>query len=173
MIKNDFNKFWRLPWSIAAGAASQQMMLTPPDIWSCPICDWHLFSYDHFHLSLSCFQTLNFEQPSVLLFCFSPLSMYHCWWTSCPRGYLSGSDCLWNAEKSREQSRLDVAHYKKVSNFHASGHRHVRYGRCPTSSPSGHHQIKLCRRWWQHTMVSECRQVHLNQAMRGEGYWCA
>ena len=42
---------------------------------------------------------LSFEHPSVLLFCFSPLPMYHCWWTNCPRGYLSGSNCLWNSEK--------------------------------------------------------------------------
>ena len=29
-------KFWRFPWNIAAGAASQQTTLTPPDTWSCP-----------------------------------------------------------------------------------------------------------------------------------------
>ena len=40
---------------------------------------------------------LNFENPSVLslLFCFLPLPMCHFWWTSCPRGYLSGSICIW------------------------------------------------------------------------------
>ena len=43
---------------------------------------------------------LILEHPSVLLFCSSPLPMCHCWWTNCPRGYLSGSNCLWNAEKS-------------------------------------------------------------------------
>ena len=42
---------------------------------------------------------LSFEHPSVLLFCVSPLPMCHCWWTYCPRGHLSGSNCLWNAEK--------------------------------------------------------------------------
>ena len=36
-------KFWRFPWNIATGAASQQRTLTPPDTWSCPIWDLHLF----------------------------------------------------------------------------------------------------------------------------------
>ena len=30
-------------WNIATGAASQQRTLTPPDTWSCPIGDLHLF----------------------------------------------------------------------------------------------------------------------------------
>ena len=30
-------KFWRFPWNIAAGAASQQGALAPSDTWSCPI----------------------------------------------------------------------------------------------------------------------------------------
>ena len=46
-------------------------------------------------------------------------------------------------KKKREHSGWDVPHYKKISNCHASGHRHVRYGMSPTSSRSGHHQIKL------------------------------
>ena len=43
---NDFDlitKFWRFPLNIASGAASQQRTLTPPDTWSCPILDLHLF----------------------------------------------------------------------------------------------------------------------------------
>ena len=36
-------EFWRFPWNIATGAASQQRTLTPPDTWSCPIWDLHLF----------------------------------------------------------------------------------------------------------------------------------
>ena len=57
--------------TIAAGAASQQKTFTPPDIWSCPICDLHLFlGWDYFLLSFSCFRTLNFEYPSVLQVCF-------------------------------------------------------------------------------------------------------
>ena len=36
-------KFWRCPLNIATGAASQQRTLTPPDTWSCPIWDLHLF----------------------------------------------------------------------------------------------------------------------------------
>ena len=36
---------------------------------------------------------LSLEHPLVLLFCFSPLPMCHCWWTNCPRVYLSGSNC--------------------------------------------------------------------------------
>ena len=41
-------------------------------------------------------QTMLFEYPSVLSrFCFLPLPMYHCWWTSWPRGYLSGSNFIW------------------------------------------------------------------------------
>ena len=37
-------------------------------------------------------RTMLFEYPSVLSrFCFLPQPMYHRWWTSCPRGYLSGS----------------------------------------------------------------------------------
>ena len=35
--------FGRFPWNIATGAASQQRTLTPPDTWSCPIWDLHLF----------------------------------------------------------------------------------------------------------------------------------
>ena len=45
-LNTDFdliNEFWRFPWSIATGAASQQRTLTPPDTWSCPIWDLHLF----------------------------------------------------------------------------------------------------------------------------------
>ena len=45
---------------------------------------------------------LSFEHPSVhfvLLFFFSPLPMCHCWWTSCPRGYLSGSNCCYEMPK--------------------------------------------------------------------------
>ena len=36
-------KFWRIPLNIATGAASQQRTFTPPDTWSCPIWDLHLF----------------------------------------------------------------------------------------------------------------------------------
>ena len=36
-------EFWRFPKNIATGAASQQRTLTPPDTWSCPIWDLHLF----------------------------------------------------------------------------------------------------------------------------------
>ena len=36
-------EFRRFPWNIATGAASQQRTLTPPDTWSCPIWDLHLF----------------------------------------------------------------------------------------------------------------------------------
>ena len=35
-------KFWRFPYNIATGAASQQRTLTPPATWSCPIWDLHL-----------------------------------------------------------------------------------------------------------------------------------
>ena len=35
--------FCRFPQNIATGAASQQRTLTPPDTWSCPIWDLHLF----------------------------------------------------------------------------------------------------------------------------------
>ena len=53
----------------ATGAAFRQRSLTPPDTWSCPT------------LGLSCVlmlrqispELLNFEPPSVLLFCFSQL----------------------------------------------------------------------------------------------------
>ena len=41
------------------------------------------------------YRTMLFEYPSVLSrFCFFPLPMYHCWWSSCPRGYLSGSNFI-------------------------------------------------------------------------------
>ena len=41
------------------------------------------------------YRTMLFEYPSVLSrFCVLPLSMYHCWCTSCPRGYLSGSNFI-------------------------------------------------------------------------------
>ena len=55
------------------GAASQQRTLTPPDTWSCPILDLHLFlCWDHSFLNLSCTtDLLSFEHPSVLLFCFA------------------------------------------------------------------------------------------------------
>ena len=36
-------KFLRFQKNITTGAASQQMTLTPPDTWSCPIWDLHLF----------------------------------------------------------------------------------------------------------------------------------
>ena len=35
--------FESFQWNIATGAASQQRTLTPPDTWSCPIWDLHLF----------------------------------------------------------------------------------------------------------------------------------
>ena len=38
-----FCQFWKFPLNIAMGAASQQRTLTPPDTWSCPIWDLHLF----------------------------------------------------------------------------------------------------------------------------------
>ena len=51
-------KFWRFPYNIATGAASQQRTLTPPDTWSCPIWDLHLFlCWDHSFLNLSCLRT--------------------------------------------------------------------------------------------------------------------
>ena len=51
-------EFWRFPWNIATGAASQQRTLTPPDTWSCPIWDLHLFKcWDHSFLNLSCLRT--------------------------------------------------------------------------------------------------------------------
>ena len=45
-----------------------------------------IFEYcEHFHL----------EYPLVLSrFCFLPLPMYHCRWTICSRGYLSGSNYI-------------------------------------------------------------------------------
>ena len=46
------------------------------------------------------YRTMLFEYPSVLSrFSFLPLPMYHCWWTSCPRGYLSGSNFIWMTRK--------------------------------------------------------------------------
>ena len=33
--------------------------------------------------------------PRCFCFCFLPLPMYHCRWTNCPRGYLSGSYFVW------------------------------------------------------------------------------
>ena len=41
------------------------------------------------------FRTMHFEHPSALFwFCFLPLLMYHCWWTSCPQWYLLGSNFI-------------------------------------------------------------------------------
>ena len=49
---------WRFPKNIATGAASQRRTLTPPDTWSCPIWDLHLFScWDHSFLNLSYLRT--------------------------------------------------------------------------------------------------------------------
>ena len=41
------------------------------------------------------YSTFHLEYPLVLSrFCFLPLPMYHCRWTICPRGYLSGSNYI-------------------------------------------------------------------------------
>ena len=51
-------KFWRFPYNITTGAASQQRTLTLPDTWSCPIWDLHLFwCWDHSFLNLSFLRT--------------------------------------------------------------------------------------------------------------------
>ena len=51
-------EFWRFPLKTATGAASQQRTLTPPETWSCPIRDLHLFYWwDYSFLNLSCLQT--------------------------------------------------------------------------------------------------------------------
>ena len=52
----------------ATGAACQQRTLTPPDTWSCPICMCSNVETNH---SWTCLVSglLNFEHPSVLLFC--------------------------------------------------------------------------------------------------------
>ena len=45
-LNTDFDlitKFRRFPENIEKGVASQQRKLTPPDTWSCPIWDLHLF----------------------------------------------------------------------------------------------------------------------------------
>ena len=63
--------------NIATGAASQQRTLTPPDNWSCPKRDLHVFKCrDQTLLNLSCFRTLCFEHPSVLLFCLKTWEKY-------------------------------------------------------------------------------------------------
>ena len=52
----------------ATGAACQQRTLTPPDTWSCPTLGLACET----NLSWTCLVSgpLNFEHPSVLLFCF-------------------------------------------------------------------------------------------------------
>ena len=54
----------------ATGAACQQRTLTPPDTWSCPLGTC-MCSNVETNLSLTCLVSglLNFEHPSVLLFC--------------------------------------------------------------------------------------------------------
>ena len=63
--------FQHLQW---VRLTSQQWKLTPPHTWSCPIL---LKSWHHSFLNLSCIRTLNFEPPSVLLFCAAALDVYH------------------------------------------------------------------------------------------------
>ena len=46
-----------------------------------------------------------------------------------------------NDEERKHESGRDIAHYKKVSNCHASGHGHGSWGRFPSNSPLGHRQI--------------------------------
>ena len=53
-------EFWRFPWGIAAGAASQRGALAPPDTWSCPICSnvetilsWTCHVYEPFEFRAS------------------------------------------------------------------------------------------------------------------------
>ena len=56
----------------ATGAACQQRTLTPPDTWSCPTLGSCMCSNVDTNLSWTCFDSglLNFEHPSVPLFCF-------------------------------------------------------------------------------------------------------
>ena len=93
---------YRFPWNICNGcgmltgnAYSSERLV--PSLW-----DLHflLVETNPFpNLSLF-YRTLLFEYPSVLSrFCFLPLPMYHCWWTNCPRGYLSGSNFIWMTKK--------------------------------------------------------------------------
>ena len=49
--------FERFPYNITTDAASQQRTLTPPDNWSCPIWNLHLFCWDHSFLNLSYIRT--------------------------------------------------------------------------------------------------------------------
>ena len=58
----------------------------------------------------------HIEYPLVLFrFCFLPLPMYHCRWTICPRGYLSGSNYIWMTRKGFTSNTpwyfLDFAFY--------------------------------------------------------------
>ena len=57
LIRN-FTKSWPSYHRTGAGAPSQQRTLTPPDTWSCPIKDLHLFlCWDHSFLNLPCLRT--------------------------------------------------------------------------------------------------------------------
>ena len=61
----------------------------------CTTAGGHVVPEDTCRLVILYDRTMLFEYPSVLSrFCFLPLPMYHCCWTSCPRGYLSGSNFI-------------------------------------------------------------------------------
>ena len=89
--------------AFATGVASQQGTLTLPDTWFRPPF-WdslmlQLLRPNSSNLPCLC-STFHLEYPLVLSrFCFLPLPMYHCRWTICPRGYLSGSNYRWMTRK--------------------------------------------------------------------------
>ena len=61
----------------ATGAACQQRTLTPPDTWSCPTLGLACVLNVETNLSWTCLVSglLNFEHPSVLLFCLFKIYM--------------------------------------------------------------------------------------------------
>ena len=75
--------------TFATGVTCWHGTLTPPDTWSGPIWDLHMFDLltPIFFPNLLFFRTMLFEHPSVLSrFCFLLLPMYNCWWTIVPGG---------------------------------------------------------------------------------------
>ena len=124
--------------AIATGVTSQQGTLSLPDTWFCPLLGLACATIvETIFLELA-MSLLDFSTwiPLVLSrFRCLQLRMYHCRWTICAPGYLSGSNYTYmNDEENEHESGVDVAHYRKVTNGHASGH--------------GHHQIgKFCQRW--------------------------
>ena len=92
--------------TVSTGKTYWQLTLTPPDNQSCPI-----FGLAYVLLiETNPFPELVVIFPDyalrtwlgtflILRFCFLPLSVYHCWWKSCLRYYLSGNSFKWMTKK--------------------------------------------------------------------------